>query len=452
MQRITNRLRDTLGEQARLELGLTTSPASVAPRWRRHLGTEQATPQPFTPAPPAPTLTLTPQQQAQAESLQRQMHEIEESLRLLRERKAAFASPTDIPLQWDKDDRAQEARLAEVREQFARATIPTIAPAHEAPISRAFDQYNGQLLILGAPGAGKTTLLLELARDLTARALADATHPIPVLVNLSSWGSTPRPLAEWLAEAMRDAVGTSKQFAQQLIAGDQLLLLLDGLDEVAAAQRAACVKAINTFLAERMQQRAVVCCRLKEYEEIGEKLTFESALQVEPLTKQQIADVLDAGGDKLAGVRQALHDEPRFRDLLTTPLMLNIVILAYSGGEAVQIAGQSPLELRRALFAAYVKRMLTRHTERLDARYRPNVQHWLAWLAHQMRRDSTTDFRVGYMQLTMLKHQRLYWLVFGLVFGLVGGLFGGLLGGLGGGLIFRLLGGLGGGLIGGIHA
>ncbi|NJL06722.1 MAG: NACHT domain-containing protein [Chloroflexaceae bacterium] len=297
---------------------------------------------------------------------------------------------------------------------------------------------------MGTPGAGKTTLLLELARDLTARALADATHPIPVLVNLSTWGSNPRPLAEWLAEAMRDAVGTSKQFAQQLIAGDQLLLLLDGLDEVAAAQRAACVKAINTFLAERMQQRAAVCCRLKEYEAIGEKLTFESALQVEPLDEQQIADVLDAGGDMLAGVRQALHDEALFRDLLTTPLMLNIVILAYSGGEAVQIAGQSPPELRRALFAAYVQRMLTRHTERLDARYRPKVQDWLAWLAHQMRRDSTTDFRVGYMQPTMLKQRWLYRLFVGLVFGLIGGLIGGLVGGL----VFGLIGGLVGGLVG----
>ncbi|NJL06721.1 MAG: hypothetical protein HC911_17825 [Chloroflexaceae bacterium] len=137
MQRITNRLRDTLGEQARLELGLTTSPASVAPRWRRHFGTEQATPQPLTLAPPAPTPTLTPQQQAEAESLQRQMHESEESLRLIRERKAAFASPTDIPLQWDKDERAQEARLAEVREQFARQPppppLPPMKPRSPAP-------------------------------------------------------------------------------------------------------------------------------------------------------------------------------------------------------------------------------------------------------------------------------------------------------------------------------
>ncbi len=362
MQRITNQLHDTLGEQARLELGLTTSPASVVPRWRQHFGTEHTTPQP-------------------------------------------------LPL----------APLGS-------------APTLEAKITRAFDRFNGQLLILGAPGAGKTTLLLELARDLIARAQADATHPIPVLVNLSTWGSNPRPLERWLAEAMRDAVGTSKRFAQQLIAGDQVLLLLDGLDEVAPTQRAACVQAINTFLAGRMQQQAAVCCRMQEYEVIGEQLTFDGALQVEPLTEQQIADVLQAGGTKLAGVRQALDDEPRFRDLLTTPLVLNIVILAYSGVAAVQLAGQTPQELRRHLFAAYVERMLTRHNQRLDTRYRPKVQHWLAWLAHQMHRESTTDFRVGDMQPTMLKHQLLYQPLLGLGVGL---LFA-----LGWGLGWKLFGGL----------
>ncbi len=350
MTRITTLLHDTLGEQARLALGLTTSPASVAPRWRRHLGVEQATPQPLPLAPLAPTLT------------------------------------------------------------------------HEAPITRAFDQYNGRLLLLGAPGAGKTTLLLELDRDLIARAQADATQPIPVLVNLSTWGSNPRPLEEWLVEAMRDAIGTPKQFAEWLIAEDQVLLLLDGLDEVAAAQRAACVQAINAFLAKRMQQRAAVCCRMQEYEAIGEQLAFESALHVEPLTEQQIADVLQAGGTTLAGVRQALRDEALLRDLLTTPLMLNIVILAYSGVAAVQLAGQTPQELRRHLFAAYVERMLTRHNQRLDARYRPHVQHWLVWLAHQMRRESTTDFRVGSMQPTMLAHPLLYRILSGLGVALLVGL------------------------------
>ncbi len=58
---------------------------------------------------------------------------------------------------------------------------------HSVSISQVFDAVGGELLILGAPGSGKTTMLLELTRDLLARARQDATHPLLVVFNLSSW-------------------------------------------------------------------------------------------------------------------------------------------------------------------------------------------------------------------------------------------------------------------------
>jgi tetratricopeptide (TPR) repeat protein/GTPase SAR1 family protein len=444
LQRLTNRLQDTLAEQARIELGLTSNPASVAPRWRQHLGMEHADPQPLDLTPPDEPPTFTTEQQTQAASLQRQMSELEENLHLIRERKAEFPEQEAIPLMLIKNEREQEALLADLREQFGRVTTPTAVPTREAAITRAFDRFNGQLLILGAPGAGKTTLLLELARDLTARAQADAAHPIPVFVNLSTWGSKPRPLDEWLIEALQDAVGTSKQFAWQLIAGDHLLLLLDGLDEVAAEHRAGCVRAINTFLTRLKQQKAAVCCRVQEYEEIGEQLAFESALRVEPLTTQQIRAVLNAGGRAMAGVVQALEHDQQLRELLTTPLLLNIIILAYSGQNVPKDESQSLDERRRHLFAAYVKRMLTRYKNRLGEKYLPKAQDWLAWLAHQMSIENTTDFRIGHMKPTMLAD----WWPYQVLFGLGGGLAVGLVIGMAVGLDFGLVVGLAAGLIG----
>jgi len=58
----------------------------------------------------------------------------------------------------------------------------------EAKIIDVFDEMQGALLILGEPGSGKTTTLLELARDLITRAEKDSTLPVPVVLNLSSWG------------------------------------------------------------------------------------------------------------------------------------------------------------------------------------------------------------------------------------------------------------------------
>lgn len=63
-----------------------------------------------------------------------------------------------------------------------------------------FDRLNGKVLILGDPGGGKTTTLLTLARDLLHRAEADTAHPIPAVLNLSSWSETQLPLTDWIVE------------------------------------------------------------------------------------------------------------------------------------------------------------------------------------------------------------------------------------------------------------
>ena len=54
-------------------------------------------------------------------------------------------------------------------------------------ITQAYDEVEHELLILGEPGAGKSTLLLDLAEHLVVRAEQDETHPLPVILPLSSW-------------------------------------------------------------------------------------------------------------------------------------------------------------------------------------------------------------------------------------------------------------------------
>jgi hypothetical protein len=110
-----------------------------------------------------------------------------------------------------------------------------------------YDTMDGALLILGAPGAGKTTLLLELARDLLARATADSTHPIPVVFPLSTWSQSRKPVVQWLVDELNLRYDVPRKIAHEWVATDQVLPLLDGLDEIKAEQRAACVEAINAF-------------------------------------------------------------------------------------------------------------------------------------------------------------------------------------------------------------
>ena len=59
----------------------------------------------------------------------------------------------------------------------------------------------------------------------------DSTQPIPVVLNLSSW--TPRQsLADWLVSELKSKYYVSLKIGQPWVDSDELLLLLDGLDEV----------------------------------------------------------------------------------------------------------------------------------------------------------------------------------------------------------------------------
>ena len=89
-------------------------------------------------------------------------------------------------------------------------------------------------MILGEPGAGKTVTLLQLCRELIGEARTDTRKPIPVVLALSSWAAEQLPFEEWLRKEVREKYGLPKKVADDLVQGEQLLYLLDGLDEVAA--------------------------------------------------------------------------------------------------------------------------------------------------------------------------------------------------------------------------
>ena len=296
-------------------------------------------------------------------------------------------------------------------------------------IKEAYDDAGGELLILGEPGAGKTTLLLELARDLLERAEEESTQPIPVVFNLSSWAEKRQPLTDWFVEELFTKYQVPRNVGRSWIKDDQLLLLLDGLDEVLQPYRSACVRAINTYHQQHNLVPIVLCSRKAEFEEQAIRALLHKAVTVQPLTLQQIDDYLSHAGQQLEAVRSVFREDQGFQELVRTPLMLSIVALAYQGQEVDSLVTHlSPDMQRNHLFEAYVERMLRR---RRVSQYTPDqIRRWLAWLAQQMEQHSPTDFYLERMQMDWLPASRLRWLLPGIVIGLVYGLFFGLVKGI----------------------
>lgn len=331
-----------------------------------------------------------------------------------------------------------ELGLEETSDAVSRRWDLIVQPPNQAPrplppgqaMSAVFDELDQALIILGAPGAGKTTLLLELTRYLLDRAVEDATHPIPVVFHLSTWVERRRPLADWLVDELESPpYYVQRKLAQAWVDAEQVLLLLDGLDEVAPEHRAACVEAINTFRRRHGQVPLALCCRTADYEALRTRAELFGAVIIQPLSREQIRSYLKRAGKALAGVRTVLRDDETLWELLETPLMLSIVALAYQGRSAAEVRATGSLEQRRAhLFENYTQRMFERRTKVTE--YTPDQTiRWLTWLARSLMHNNLNVFYVERMQPNWLPScaQRqivanMPIMVFGLVFALLGGM------------------------------
>src|SRR5215470_4663789 len=293
-------------------------------------------------------------------------------------------------------------------------------------ITEIYDEAGGELLILGEPGAGKTTLLLELGRDLLKRSEQEQTHPIPVVFNLSSWRRKRQPLATWLIEELETKYLVPRRVGSDWIDADQILPLLDGLDEVDAASRPACMQAIDEYHRAHSIVPLVVCCRVNEYLWQATPLALCRAVTIQKLSNEQINAYLVRIGEKVAALRAAFQSDSVLQELATTPLMLTILILAYQDVSLAEIKGSVSAEVRREqIFATYTQQMLRRR--KADTRYAPEQTiSWLSCLAWQMKHQSQTIFSLEQMQPDWLMKKWQRRLYYGLITGPICGLFVGL--------------------------
>ncbi|HBE33690.1 MAG TPA: hypothetical protein DD990_20830 [Cyanobacteria bacterium UBA11368] len=294
-----------------------------------------------------------------------------------------------------------------------------------------FDQLGDgrTLLILGAPGSGKTTTMLELARDLINRAEQNINQPIPVAFNLSAWTNDKLKIADWIVQELNTKYQVSKPIGQAWVKNEQLLLLLDGLDEVSPPRRQSCVQAINQFIGCHGATEIVVCSRIKEYEILSNSLKFQGAIFIQPLTFDQIQTYLYRAGIELAAVKTALQADTTLQELAKSPLMLNIITFAYQGMPMTNLPGMSLEERRQHLLDRYIQRMFERRNA--NPKYsKEKSMRWLSWLAKNLSQQSQTVFLIERMQPSWLSNKwqkQLYFLMTLLSFIVLGAVWGDML-------------------------
>ncbi len=354
----------------------------------------------------------------------------------------------------------QPAAVHTLAAVLSRASHQAEQPlAFDTSILQIYDEAASALLILGEPGTGKSTLLLHLAQQFVKRAEADETHPLPVIIPLSSWAVKRPALEVWLGEQLNQLYDVPHRLSEQWVREERIFPLLDGLDEMEAAAHSACIATINAYHHEHLLVPLVVCLRKAEYEAAAaqQRLTLQRAVAVQPLTPGQVENALLQAGQPLAALHEVIQKNPALGDLARTPLMLSVLMRTYQGTAMHELPTKETV-LQQRVWNDYLKRMVERKGNTvcypldLTARY-------LSWLARQMRAHNQTIFYLEHLQPDWLpageRHRYEHVAVrgLGILVGILVSLFVTALfftpGSLTHGVWFGLMGGLIGGLISG---
>lgn len=279
----------------------------------------------------------------------------------------------------------------------------------EKSIFEIFHEVGPSLLILGGPGSGKTITLLELAQDVIREALGNFALPIPLVFNLSSWTKRKQTFRKWLVDEFKAKYQIPPKVSKDWIERNELLLLLDGLDEVAVEAREHCVTAINQFRQEYGLIDVVVCSRIEEYKSLSTNLNLSGAILLQALTKEQIDTYLVNTELDLTALRMVLTRNSSLQELVRSPLMLNVMVLAYQGIPAEDIDSfETRDESQRRLFFVYINRMLKRRS--IEKKYTPEQTiSRLSWLAKQMAKTQQTEFFIENVQSSWLCSRTQRW-------------------------------------------
>ena len=345
-----------------------------------------------------------------------------------------------------------QERLDLVQQPFSNAAEFAEAPGQALPegtdATTVFAQMGvgRTLLILGEPGSGKTITLLKLAEDLLVRTETDLRQPIPVVLNLSSWARKTQTIAQWLVQELLEKYQVSVALGKIWVETEALILLLDGLDEVKAEQRNACVQALNQFMQTHGTTEVTICCRIRDYQALPDRLILRSAVCIQPLMSDQIDRYFEQAGEQLKSLKTVLNQDEELQGLAVSPLMLSVMSLAYQGCTLEDITlGGTAEDYRQHLLDIYVERMFKRRGTVLSYS-REQTQYWLNWLAQRMTQTSRSVFLIEQLQpiwLQVMHERMIYSLINGLaIYGLINCLIGGIFYGLVAGLIIGLASGL----------
>ena len=200
------------------------------------------------------------------------------------------------------------------------------------------------LVVTGGPGSGKSVALRLAARSAwTLSSLEGGKPRVPVLLTFSEYRAAKFDLTEALISSLRarefrrakgrNQGAIAREFVQDALAEGKLLVLIDALDELGAADRVTAVQSLRTELKALALTPVILSCRTAAWHNQLKDLNCVE-LKMEPFTPAAIRQFVRLWGfnppKSAAELIAVIESQPHVGNLARNPLMLTIVAFLYS--------------------------------------------------------------------------------------------------------------------------
>lgn len=215
-------------------------------------------------------------------------------------------------------------------------------PVLEGLRKYALGEQRQHLLLAGRPGSGKSTTLKRLLLETTGSAMENPVV-IPVYVQLKG----DRPIIDLvIAEFRRAKVRVTSELINEWLFNDQLLLLLDGVNEIPSDEQR---RKLQEFREDNPTAPMIFTTRDLA---AGGDLGIEKRLEMRPLSETQMREfVQNYLPDHAETLLRQLKD--RLREVAETPLLLKMLCDVFD--PATEQIPQSKGELFRLFDSKYDK-------------------------------------------------------------------------------------------------
>ncbi|NJL41576.1 MAG: NACHT domain-containing protein [Leptolyngbyaceae cyanobacterium SM1_4_3] len=292
----------------------------------------------------------------------------------LKEPKAASELDLGLMVQLLQPQRSQDVPNPERQEKTERL-----------PVLEGIRKYAADhVLLMGRPGSGKSTALLRLLMDEAKKALADASAPIPVLVELRYLEAERPSVLERIGAFLRShRLNLEETTLTTALTEGRFLLLMDGVNELPSE---AARRAVARFRQDYARTPMVFTTRDVA---IGGDVGIEKKLEMQPLSEPQMRQFVQAYLPQ-QGEPMLRQLQGRLREVGQTPLLLWMLCEVFKGLK------QLPSSL------GLLFRWFVREYDRLkqDVPVSPGLRHWQSELLQHlaftmMQAEKPTELRVA---------------------------------------------------------